>query len=79
MKQSLLKEIIKKKTSKEEFAIITNLRSGESEIYQPEKELSKEFKVYEHQIQNFFQSLANHSIIRSLKLKLFPPLRKLIK
>ena len=59
MKQSLLKEIIKKKTSKEEFAIITNLRSGESEIYQPEKELSKEFKVYEHQIKNFFNSKKN--------------------
>ena len=51
MKQYLLKEIIKKKTSKEEFAIVTNLNNGESEIYQPEKELSKEFKVYEKQIQ----------------------------
>tara|TARA_Y100001970_G_scaffold259727_1_gene341031 strand:+ start:1674 stop:2357 length:684 start_codon:yes stop_codon:yes gene_type:complete len=59
MKQYLLKEIIKKKTSKEEFAIITNLRNGESEIYQPEKELSKEFKVYEHQIQSFFNSKKN--------------------
>ena len=59
MKQSLLKEIIKKKTSKEEFAIVTNLNNGESEIYQPEKELSKEFKVYEKQIQIFFKSKKN--------------------
>ena len=59
MKQYLLKEIIKKKTSKEEFAIVTNLNNGESEIYQPEKELSKEFKVYEKQIQIFFKSKKN--------------------
>ena len=59
MKQSLLKEIIKKKTSKEEFAIVTNLNNGESEIYQPEKELSKEFKIYEKQIQIFFKSKKN--------------------
>ena len=59
MKQSLLKEIKKKKTSKEEFAIVTNLNNGESEIYQPEKELSKEFKVYEKQIQIFFKSKKN--------------------
>ena len=59
MKQSLLKEIIKKKNLKEEFAIVTNLNNGESEIYQPEKELSKEFKVYEKQIQIFFKSKKN--------------------
>ena len=59
MKQSLLKEIIKKKTLKEEFAIVTNLNNGESEIYQPEKELSKEFKIYEKQIQIFFKSKKN--------------------
>ena len=59
MKLKILQEIIKKKNSKTEFAIVTNLNNGESEIYQPEKELSKEFKIYEKQIQIFFKSKKN--------------------
>ena len=43
MKHSQLKEIIKKKASKKEFAIVTNLKNGLSEIYEPERSLSKEF------------------------------------
>ena len=35
MKHSQLKEIIKKKASKIEFAIVTNLENGLSEIYEP--------------------------------------------
>ena len=37
MNHSQLKEIIKKKASKTEFAIVTNLENGLSEIYEPEK------------------------------------------
>ena len=37
MKHSQLKEIIKKKASKIEFAIVTNLENGLSEIYEPKK------------------------------------------
>ena len=54
-----LQEIIKKKSSKSEFAIITNLKNGESEIYEPGKALSKEFESYKNQIENFFKSKKN--------------------
>ncbi len=59
MKQSQLKEIIKKKTSKTEFAILTNLESGLSEIYEPGKSLSEEFENHKEQIENFFKSKKN--------------------
>ena len=59
MKVKTLQEIIKKKSSKSEFAIITNLKNGESEIYEPGKVLSKEFESYKNQIENFFKSKKN--------------------
>ena len=59
MKVKTLQEIIKKKSSKSEFAIITNLKNGESEIYEPGKGLSKEFESYKNQIENFFKSKKN--------------------
>ena len=46
MKHSQLKEIIKKKASKTEFAIVTNLENSLSEIYEPGKLLSKELEIY---------------------------------
>ena len=55
MKLETLKEILKKKLSKTEFAIITNLESGLSEIYEPGKSLSKEFEIHKEQIDNFFK------------------------
>jgi len=59
MKQSQLKEIIKKKASKTEFAILTNLENGLSEIYEPGKSLSKEFEIHKEQIDNFFKLKKN--------------------
>ena len=59
MKVKTLQEIIKKKSSKSEFAIITNLKNGESEIYEPGKALSKEFESYKNQIENFFKLKKN--------------------
>ena len=59
MKHSQLKEIIKKKASKTEFAIVTNLENGLSEIYEPGKSLNKEFETYKEQIDNFFKSKKN--------------------
>jgi len=59
MKHSQLKEIIKKKASKTEFAIITNLENGLSEIYEPGKSLSKEFEIHKEQIDNFFKLKKN--------------------
>ena len=59
MKHSQLKEIIKKKTSRTEFAIVTNLGNGLSEIYEPGKSLSKEFEIHKEQIDNFFKLKKN--------------------
>ena len=59
MKYSQLKEIIKKKASKTEFAIVTNLENGLSEIYEPKKSLSKNFDTHKDQIENFFKSKKN--------------------
>ena len=59
MKHSQLKEIIKKKASKIEFAIVTNLENGLSEIYEPGKSLSKEFEIHKEQIDNFFKLKKN--------------------
>ena len=59
MKHSQLKEIIKKKASKIEFAIVTNLENGLSEIYEPGKSLSKEFEAHKKQIDNFFKLKKN--------------------
>ena len=39
MKLKTLREIIKKKEAKSEFAIVTNLASGESEIFETDKPL----------------------------------------
>ena len=67
MKHSQLKEIIKKKKSKTEFAIITNLENGLSEIYEPGKLLSKEFETHKEQIDNFFK-LKKNGVIEKTKI-----------
>ena len=67
MKHSQLKEIIKKKTSKTEFAIVTNLENGLSEIYEPGKSLSKEFEIHKEQIDNFFK-LKKNGVIEKTKI-----------
>ena len=59
MQKSLLKEIIKKKASKTEFAIIINLNTGESELFEHCKKLSKKFENYKNQIEDKFKSQKN--------------------
>ena len=59
MKINTLKEIIKKKENKNEFAIITNLKTGESEIYETGKKLYKDLEKYSDQIKNFYNSKKN--------------------
>ena len=44
MKIQILKEIIKKKSSKEKFAVLTNLINGNSEIFEFGNFLSKDFE-----------------------------------
>ena len=56
MKLQTLKSIIEKKKNKSEFAIITNLKTGESEIFEKDRPLSKEMQIYSNQINEFFKS-----------------------
>ncbi|RPH00730.1 MAG: xanthine dehydrogenase [Candidatus Pelagibacter sp. TMED153] len=65
MKLQTLKSIIEKKKNKSEFAIITNLKTGESKIFEKDKPLSKEMKVYSNQIDEFFKSKKNGVIENS--------------
>jgi xanthine dehydrogenase accessory factor len=59
MKIEILKEIIKKKSSKEEFAVLTNLSNGNSEIFNSEKTLSKDFENYKNEIENHYNLKKN--------------------
>ena len=59
MKLEILKQIIAKKEKKLEFAIVTNLSSGESEIFEKNKPLSNLFNNYSEQINQFYKSKKN--------------------
>jgi xanthine dehydrogenase accessory factor len=59
MKLEILKEIIIKKKKKIEFAIVTNLATGNSEIFEKEKSLSKDFEKFIDQINTFYKSKKN--------------------
>ncbi|MBT4709396.1 MAG: XdhC family protein [Flavobacteriaceae bacterium] len=54
MKLKILKDIIKKKENKTEFAIITNLETGDSEIFEPDTTISKDFEKYRDKINDFY-------------------------
>ena len=59
MKIEILKEIIKRNSLKEDFAVLTNLSTGNSEIFDSKNLLSKEFKNYENKINNFYNLKKN--------------------
>ena len=59
MKIKILKEIIKKKSSKKEFAVLTNLSNGKSEIFGFGKPLSKDFENYKKEIKNYYNLKKN--------------------
>ena len=65
MKIEILREIIKKKKKKDEFAIITNIANGESFIFEKNKSLDKNFEKYSNEINNFFNSKKNGMIKES--------------
>ena len=54
MNTKILKEIIQKKLSREDFAVLTNLSTGKSEIFDSKQLLSKEFNNYENEIKNYY-------------------------
>ena len=59
MQLKTLQEIIKKKENKSEFAIITNLATGNSEIFEKGKSLNKDFEKFIDQINVFYKSKKN--------------------
>ena len=59
MQFETLQEIIKKKENKSEFAIVTNLTTGNSEIFEKGKSLSKEFEKFTNQINTFYKTKKN--------------------
>ena len=59
MQIKILQEIIKKKIGKSEFAIITNLETSNSEIFELDKPISKNFERYKDQINEFYKNKKN--------------------
>jgi len=59
MKKQLLKEIIRKKEKKIEFAIITNLESGESCTFEKDKPIDKNFEKHKEKIISQFDKKKN--------------------
>ena len=67
MKIETLKEIIKKKSSKEQFAVLTNLTNGSSEIFKFGIPLSKNFINYKNEIENYY-NLKKSGIINDTEI-----------
>ena len=67
MKIEILREIIKKDTSKDQFAVLTNITNGNSEIFELEKPLSKEFENYKKEIENHY-NLKKNGIIKDTQI-----------
>ena len=59
MKKDLLKEILLKKEKRIEFAIVTNLKNGESFIFEKNKEVNKNFQKYIDKINYHFNNKKN--------------------
>ena len=62
MKIQILKEIIKKKSSKEKFAVLTNLINGNSEIFEFGNFLSKDFESSKKEIE-IYHNLKKNGVI----------------
>ena len=67
MKKEILQEIVKRKLLKEDFAVLTNLSTGNSEIFDSKKFLSKEFESYKNEIKNFF-NLKKNGVIENTEI-----------
>lgn len=56
MKIKTLQEILKNKSLKREFAVLTNLKNGDSEIFLPNQNLKGFFSEYKDEIEKIFNS-----------------------
>jgi Xanthine and CO dehydrogenases maturation factor, XdhC/CoxF family len=59
MKRRLLEHIISKKNNKEEFAIVTNILTGENFIFEKNKTIDKNFEKYSDEINSYFNNKKN--------------------
>ena len=62
MKKHFLEQIIDKKNHKEELAIITNISTGESFIFEKNKTLDANFEKYSDEINDYFENKKNGMI-----------------
>ena len=67
MKIEILREIIKKDTSKHQFAVLTNITNGNSEIFELGKQLSEEFENYKKEIENHY-NLKKNGVIENTQI-----------
>ena len=58
-KEKILEQIIQKKKNKLEFALLTNLSTGENEIFEEDKPLNKNFEKFVDQINFYYRSKKN--------------------
>ena len=65
MKLEIIRETLKNKSLKKEFALITNLINGESEIFFPGHNLSEMFSKYSEEIEKIFNLNKNGMIENS--------------
>ena len=65
MKIEIIREILKNKSLKKEFALMTNLTNGESEIFFPGKNLGGMFSKYSEEIEKTFRLNKNGIIENS--------------
>ena len=65
MKIEIIREILKNKSLKKEFALMTNLNNGESEIFFPGNNLSGMFSKYSEEIEKTFRLNKNGIIENS--------------
>ena len=65
MKLEIIKETLKNKPLKKEFAIITNLKNGDSEIFASDINLTGVFSEYKNEITELFNSNKNSIIENS--------------
>ena len=65
MKIEIIREILKNKSLKKEFALMTNLNNGESEIFFPGGDLSGKFSKYSEEIEKIFHLNKNGIIENS--------------
>ena len=67
MKIGLLKKILKKKLVNEQFAVLTNLSNGTSEVFKLGTPLSKNFINFKNEIENYF-NLKKNGIINDTEI-----------